>query len=69
MLCMYTLSLGQRNPTLGKFGENDVLAELDGLLKCCKVNNVNEDMIKDINIRTLTYIKNCRKQKSSRNIQ
>ena len=66
---MDTLSLGPRNPVLGKFDENDILAELDGLLKYCKDNNVNEDTITDINIKTLTYIKNCRKQKSSRNIE
>ena len=59
---MDTLSLGSRNPVLGKI---DILAELDGLLKYCKDNNVN----KDINIKTLTYIRNCRKQKYSRNIE
>ena len=36
-----TLSLGPRNPVLGKFDENDILAELDDLLKYCKDNNVN----------------------------
>ena len=62
---MDTLSRGWRNPVLGKFDKNDILAELDGLLKYCKDNNVN----KDINIKTLTYIRNCRKQKYSRNIE
>ena len=41
---------------------------LISLLKYCKDNNVNEDTITDINIK-ITYVKNCRKQKSSRNIE
>ena len=65
---METLQLGPKNSTLVKFDENNVLAELDKLLNFCKKNEVNEDIISDINVKTLAYIKNCRKQKPSRNI-
>ena len=64
-----TLSLGPKNSVLEKFHQNDVLCELDGLLKHCRDNNVNDELITDINVKTLTYIKNCKKQRSSRNIQ
>ena len=64
-----TLSLGPKNAVLEKFNPHDVLAEIDGLLSHCKENKVTEDIISDINIKTICYIKKCKKQKSSRNIQ
>lgn len=64
-----TLSLGPKNAVLEKFNQNDVLCELDGLLKHCRDNDVKDELITDINVKTLTYIKNCKKQRSSRNIQ
>ena len=53
---------------LEKFNPHDVLAELDGFLNHCKENNATEDLISDINIKTINYIKKCKKQKPSRNI-
>ena len=52
-----------------KFNQNDVLTELDSFLKFCREKELNEDLITDINVKTLAYIRNCKKQKSSRNIQ
>ena len=64
-----TLSLGPKNAVLENFNKNDVLSELDKLLSFCKDKNANNDLMTDINIKTLTYVKNCNKQKSPRNIQ
>ena len=66
---METLSLGPKNAVLDKFNPHDVLAELDELLAHCKKNKITEETISDINIKTLNYIKRCKKLKSSRNIQ
>ena len=63
-----TLALGPKSAILDKFNEKDVLAELDGLLSHCKRYQVNNDIITDINVKTLNYIKKCKKQKSTRNI-
>ena len=63
-----TLALGPKSSILDKFNEKDVLAELDGLLSHCKRNQVNNEIITDINVKTLNYIKKCKKQKSTRNI-
>ena len=49
--------------------KHDILAELDDLLAYCRKNQVSEETISDINIKTLGYIKKCKKLKSSRNIQ
>ena len=46
-----------------------VLAELDDLLRYCKENSVTEDIISDINMKTISYIKKCKKQKASNNIK
>ena len=48
---------------------HDVLAELDGLLIYRKDKKVTKDMISDINLKTISYIMKCNKQKSSRNVQ
>ena len=66
---MDTLSLGPKNSVLDRFDPKDILAELDGLLSYCKVNNVDDEIVTDINMKTINYIKKCKKQKSSRNIQ
>ena len=63
-----TLSLGPKNSVLDNFDAKDILAELDGLLYHCKSNEMKNDIITDINIKTLNYIKKCKKMKSSRNI-
>jgi len=51
---MDTLSLGPKNAVSEKFNQNDVLSELDNLLKFFKDKRVSEDLITDINIKTLT---------------
>ena len=65
---METLSLGPKNAVLEKFNPHDVLVELDDVLRHCKDNGVTEDVISDINMKTIGYIKKCKKQKSSRNV-
>ena len=66
---METLSLGPKNAVLDRFDPKEVLAEVDSLLYHCKTKNVSDEMITDINVKTLTYIKKCKQMKSSRNIQ
>ena len=63
-----TLSLGPKSAVLDAFNPKDVLAEVDGLLYYCKSKQVNNDIITDINVKTLNYIKKGKKLKSSRNI-
>ena len=63
-----TLALGPRNSILSKFNQNDVLAELDNVLSYCKEKKLDDETITYINIKTLNYIKKCKKQKTSRNI-
>ena len=63
-----TLSLGPKHAVLDKIDSKDILAELDGLLHHCVRNNVSEEVITDINVKTLNYIKKCKKMKTSRNI-
>ena len=65
---METLSLGPKNAVLDKFDQKEVLAEVDKLLNYCKNNDVSDEVITDINVKTLTYIKKCKKMKCSRNI-
>ena len=63
-----TLALGPRNSVLTKFDQNDILAELDSVLRFCKDKELDDDLVTDINIKTLAYVKKCKKQKQSRNI-
>ena len=63
-----TLSLGPKNATLDRFNPKDILAELDDLLRFCKRSSVQNDTITDINIKTLTYIKKCKKMKTPRHL-
>ena len=63
-----TLSLGPKNPVSNKFEQKDILTELDCFLEYCKDNDIQEDAITDINIKTLNYIKKCKKLKESRNV-
>ena len=65
---METLSLGPRNPVIERFNPNDVLVELDKFLKHCQKNYLSDEIMTDINIKTLNYIKKCKKLKNSRNI-
>ena len=64
-----TLALGPKNAILDRFDPKDLLAEIDSLLHHCKTNKVSDETITDINVKTLAYIKRCKRMKSSRNIQ
>ncbi|XP_057300985.1 uncharacterized protein LOC130635620 [Hydractinia symbiolongicarpus] len=66
---METLALGPRNPIIEKFNKNDVLTGLDDLIRFCKDKKINDELITDINVKTLAYVKKCNKQKPSKNIQ
>ena len=66
---METLSLGPRNSVLETFDQKDILTELDDLLRFCKKHDVEEQTMTDINIKTLAYIKKCKKQKPPRNVK
>ena len=66
---MQTLALGPRNAVLDRFDPKELLAEIDDLMDHCRVSKVSEETITDINVKTLAYIKRCKKMKSSRNIQ
>ena len=55
-----TLSLGPKNAVLDKFEPKDVLAELDGLINHCTENNISDQTITNINVKTLNYIKKCK---------
>ena len=63
-----TLSLGPKNSIMDTFNAKDILAEVDGLLYHCKTRDVGEDIITDINVKTLSYIKKCKQMKFSRHI-
>ena len=65
---MDTLALGPKDVVLEKIDPKDVLAELDGLLRSCQGKGINQDGTTDINVKTLTYIKNCSKQMFSEDI-
>ena len=64
-----TLSLGPRNPVLERFDEKEVLTELDCFLDYCGNHHVPDSTITDINIKTLHYIKICKKQRTPRHIE
>ena len=66
---MNTLSLGPKNAVLDNFNPKDVLAEVDLLLAHCKTHNVSQKIMTDINLKTLNYIKKCKRMKSSRCIK
>ena len=64
-----TLSLGPRHPVMSKFNENDVLVELDRFLNYCDKNFIPDNTVTEINIKTLNYIKQCKKQKVPKHIK
>ena len=63
-----TLVLGPKNPVLEKLGQKVMLAEIDLLLNRLQKQNVSNDVINDINIATISYIKKCSKQSIPRNL-
>ena len=64
-----TLALGPRHPIMSKFNENDVLVELDSFLNYCEKNYISDSTVTEINIKTLNYIKKCKKQKVPNHIK
>ena len=66
---MDTLALGPRNAVVDKFVHHNVLAELDLLLNKCERDKVPNDIINDINIALVKYIKQCQKQRVPRNLK
>ena len=63
-----TLALGPKNSVLEKFDQKGVLAELDKLMNYCSEKGIEDDIVNNINVRTLNYIKACNKQKASRHV-
>ena len=63
-----TLQMGPRNPVIQNFNDKDVLSELDSFLNFCKENYVSDSCMNDINVKTLNYIKACKKQKTARHL-
>ena len=63
-----TLALGPRNPVLTRFNEKDVLVELDCFLNFCSDHYIPECTMTDINVKTLSYIKSCKQQKTPRHV-
>ena len=63
-----TLSLGPRSAVLEDFDPKEVLAEIDNLLRHCKDNGkfLHDEWITGINVKTLNYMKKCKKLKTSR---
>ena len=66
---LQTLSMGPRSPVLDKFNEKDVLSELDSFLNFCKGKPVPDSILTDLNIKTLNYIKTCKKQTNPKNVK
>ena len=64
-----TLSLGPKNAVLNQFEPNDVLTQLDLFINRCdkKAFQTNSKIV-DINVKTLDYIKKCKKLKCSKHI-
>ena len=52
---METLALGPKNSVLDRFDQNDVLAELDELIRYCKGKDKSDEFITDINVKTLAF--------------
>ena len=63
-----TLALGPKNPVLTKFDQKEILAEIHIVLSKLNERNVSNEVINDINVATLQYIKICCKQKTPHNI-
>ena len=64
-----TLSLSPKISVLDKFEPEDILMELDCFLNHCVEKYMPDETITDINVKTLHYIKKCKKLESSRHIQ
>ena len=51
-----TSLLGPKSAVLDKINPKNILAELDLFLEFCKKQKVTDDIITDVNIKTLAYI-------------
>lgn len=63
-----TLALRPKKPALGKFNEKEKLAEIDRLLNRLNSNGNSNDVINDINVTTLEYVRSCSTQRTPRHI-
>ena len=63
-----TLSMGPKNPILDKFNQKELLAEIDLLLNRLGKANGSNDVLNDVNVATLKYIKNCLSQRTPKHI-
>ena len=63
-----TLSMGPKNPILDKFNQKELLAEIDLLLNRLGEANVSNDVLNDINVATLKYVKSCSSQRTRKHI-
>ena len=53
-----TLRLGPKSAVLDNINPKYVLAELDLFIKLCRSADISDETIRDINIKSLSYIKN-----------
>ena len=63
-----TLSMGPKNPIFDKFNQKELLAEIDLLLNRLGKANVSNNILNDINVATLKYIKSSSSQRTPRHI-
>ena len=63
------LSMGPKAPIFDHFDSKDILCELDNLIKECKNRSMSEELINEINIKTLKYINKNKKMKPNRLIK
>ena len=66
---METLSLGPKNAVLNPFEPKDIFTELDLFMEHCEKHHIPDDIITDINVKTLDYVKKCKKLNCSRHIR
>ena len=62
------LSVGPKDSILDKFNQKELLAEIDLLLNRLGEANVSNDVLNDINVATLKYVKSCSSQRTPRHI-
>ena len=63
-----TLSMGPKNPTLDRFNQKELLAEIDLFLNRLEKANVSNNILNHINVATLKYIKCFLSQRTPRYI-
>ena len=63
-----TLSMGPKNPILYKFKQKELLAEINLLLNRLGKASVSNDVLNDINVANLKYVKSCSSHRTPRHI-